>query len=348
MYQPTTEERNAVAFALQEGEELLWMQRSKIGRSIMFNLLVIIGSLFLLYFTATVCGIMHGTRGDNSGALTVSFGLLALINYLLAYWVYRHNRRRIYALTNQRVLFIYPGIIFKPAVCTLQLAQDLIYKVKRRRNGTVDYLMCEDNTGDHTIAAGFLRVSKYEALEAAFARLGITVPEPHTQRPKRYAIARKLPPLIAATAQLLAAILIPVILLTQTNAGNEVLLLCYGKDAQGTVIDKIKKTNREGLRRRHKVTRHYPIVSYAVNGQPYKSIAQNGDKDPEWQVGDTIRLKYAPSAPHLCIRRDNSLLIMPGLGLLGSLVLLGCSYSSFRRWQRTRHDTYYLYEGTTI
>ena len=47
--------------------------------------------------------------------LMASFGLLSLVCYLLAYGVYRRNRRRIYALTNQRVLFIYPGTIFKPA-----------------------------------------------------------------------------------------------------------------------------------------------------------------------------------------------------------------------------------------
>ena len=345
MYQPTTEERAAIAFALHEGEELLWMQHSKIGRSITFNLLVIIGSLFLLYLTATAGGIMY-SKGQT---LMASFGLLSLVCYLLAYGVYRRNRRRIYALTNQRVLFIYPGIIFKPAVCTLPLAQDLIYKVKRRRDGTVDYLMCEDNTGDHTIAGGFLRVTEYEAVEAAFTRLGIDIPEPHTRHRKRYAIARKFPPPLAAVAQLLAAILIPIILLTQTNVGNKELLMLYGERTEATIVDEIKRSQREGFRhsQRH-VTRHYPVVSYHVGRLPYKSAVQNGDETPEWQVGDTIELMYSPAAPLMCIRRDNSLLIMPGLWLLASLVLLGCSYRSFRRWHRTRHDTYYLFVGTTI
>lgn len=329
----TEELRKATAAALQEGEELLWAQHRQKCVDKNCVLCAICGLLFL--GLAIACLVHIGSFDDADTKKLTGLGVFSLISLIglgtSAATYYVHSRT-IYALTNLRALVFQPGFPTSPLVYAAPLTQKLVHHIVHRRNGTADYLMYNVEIGNHSSKEGFRYVREPEKLEAAFTRAGISLPVPGVKLPVSYRIQYLPPAGVAIAGWLVGALLILGLLLPLTTQVNGADLYLRGERAEALIIGHEKRTKREGRRAKRNVTRYYPILSYLnEEGKTCRGTDLHGDKKPDWQPGEMVDIFYDPAEPKRVIRKDTSVLLIPGLVLMIGLWMLWRCYKSTRR-----------------
>ena len=339
--------RNATCSALEEGEELLWAQRRHKRVDKNCALCTICGLLFLVL--AIAC-LVHTDAFDVKKLTGLGvFAILSLIGLGTAAITYRYNPRIIYALTNRRALVFLPGILTSPIVYAAPLSPKLVHRVVRRHNGTADYLMFNVEIGKHTNVDGFLYVQEPDKLDAIFAQLGITLPEAGTKQPISYRIQYIPPAALAITGWLVGALLILGLLLPFTAKVNGADLYLRGESAEALIIGHEKRTKRGGRRAKRQITRYYPLFSYInQEGKPCRAKDIHGDKKPDWRPGEKTNIFYDPAEPKRATRKDESILLIPGLVLLIGFWMLWRFHKSTQRLRANSTGTYRLFSAQEL
>ncbi|MBE6416087.1 MAG: DUF3592 domain-containing protein [Akkermansiaceae bacterium] len=335
---PETE--TPLPFELGGNEELLW--QCPMPRRPERTDWIIIGVLLLL---TAACGVIFCVSGiTEAGKIAAAFGGLFLFLLVLGLHVLlkerRSNRRTFYALTNKRAC-----IIERPArpdgkclVFSFEVHPHMIFKVKRHRNGTVDYLLGKERRGYVTFANGFRNLPPELDPAAAFARVGASIPAKGEKKRKTCEYTRPTP-----AAQNFAGIIILSCLfalalgLDYDNHGADLFL--RGKETTATVVTYEQGTEKRGGRRsRHEVTVYYPVVMFRTeSGAHCLTVSQTGyDKQPACTPGATVELLYDAADPRRATIKDASILMRPGFFLLALLWALWQVWKFYKLWREER------------
>ncbi len=357
MNPPATELQEATAHALQEGEELLWAQRrhKRVDKNLCICVLggLIFLALSIVYLHYMINSPEEAGKSNFYLCIMVFFALFCLGTAVL---LYRVNARIIYAVTNCRALIFLPGFLGKPMVYSLPLTQKLIYRVVRRRNGTADYLMYNEEVGNHSTPGGFRFVREPDELEMVLAHLGVTLPKAGKKRHVAYRVEYRPPAPLSVLIWYIGAIITLALVLPTTITSDGADLYLRGESAQARIIGHQKhtravhtRTGKRTRKSREKVSILYPIFVYATpEGKHYRATDINGSVEPDWKPGDTVEVLYDPKQPNRAMRKDSSVLIPPALVLLLGLWLLWRGHKSTQRLRATRTDSYRLFTATEI
>ena len=303
---------------------------------------IIIGVLLLL---TAACGVIFCVCGiTEAGKIAAAFGGLFLFLLVLGLHVLikerRIHRRTFYALTNKRAC-----IIERPArpdgkclVFSFEVHPHMIFKVKRHRNGTVDYLLGKERRGYVAFANGFRNLPPELDPAAAFARVGASIPAEGEKKRKTCEYTRPTPAAQNFAGVIILSCLFALALgLDYDNHGADLFL--RGKETTATVVTYEQGTEERGGRRsRHEVTVYYPVVMFRTDsGADCLTVSQTGyDKHPACRPGDTVELLYDAADPRRATIKDASILMRPGFFLLALLWALWEAWRSFRRWRVER------------
>ena len=335
-----TKTETTLPFELGEAEEILW--QCPMPRRPEKTDWIIIGVLLLL--TAACGGIFCVYGITDAGKIAAAFGGLFLFLLVLGLHVLfkerRINRRTIYALTNKRAC-----IIERPArpdgkclVFSFEVHPLMIFKVKRHRNGTVDYLLGKERRRYVALANGFRNLPPELDPAAAFARVGASIPAKGEKKRKTCEYTRPTPAGQSFAGYIFLSCLFALALgLNYDNHAADLFLL--GKETTATVVTYEQGTEERGGRRsRREVTVYYPVVMFRTDsGAHCLTVSQTGyDKQPACAPGATVALLYDAADPRRATIKDTSILMRPGFLLLALLWALWQVWKSHRLWRVER------------
>lgn len=320
-----------------EDEELLW-QCPMPPRPEKTDL-AIIGVLVLL---AAGCGAIFGVCGcTDAGKIAAAFGGLFLFLLVLCIHIFfkerRVTRRTVYALTNKRACIIErpampdgKGLIFSFEVHPL-----MIFKVKRHRNGTVDYLLGKERRGSVAFANGFRNLPPELDPAPVFEQLGATLPAKGEKKRKTCEYSRPTPAGQRFAGYIFLSCMFALALgLDYDTHGADLFL--HGKETTATVVAFEQGTEERGGRRsKHEVTVFYPVVMFRTDsGANCLTISQTGyDKQPACKPGATVELLYDAADPRRATIKDPGILMRPGLFLLCLFWALWQVWKSYKLWR---------------
>lgn len=322
-----------------EGEELLWKCR-KPQLSEKWDM-VTLGVLLCL---VAACGITYGLAEEEiTGKLALIFGglFLFIIVVGLASFVHQRGvvRRTVYVLTDKKAY-----IQESPAkpkdkwlLISFEVHPHMIYKVKRRSNGTVDYVLGKEHRGSLTLSTGFMHLPPELDPAAVFEQLGATLPARGEK--KRAVCEYKRPTLpvqsIFGYVFLLGLFAVGFVLCHDDHGAD---LYVTGEEATATVVGYRQDTEERGRRRRREVTVYYPVIAFqTAEGEPYVTHSQTGyDHSPEREPGDTVQVLYYPDEPLYATIKDDSILLRPLLLLAAIFWALWSIWKEIKRWRRER------------
>ncbi|MBQ8376630.1 MAG: DUF3592 domain-containing protein [Akkermansia sp.] len=335
-----TKTETTLPFELGEAEEILW--QCPMPRRPEKTDWIIIGVLLLL---TAGCGTIFGIYGiTDAGKIAAAFGGLFLFLLVLGLHVLfkerRINRRTIYVLTNKRAC-----IIERPArpdgkclVFSFEVHPLMIFKVKRHRNGTVDYLLGKERRGYVALANGFRNLPPELDPAAAFARVGASIPAEGEKKRKTCEYTRPTPAGQSFAGYIFLSCLFALALgLDYDNHGADLFL--HGKETTATVVTYEQGTEKRGGRRsRREVTVYYPVVMFRTDsGAHCLTVSQTGyDKQPVRAPGATVELLYDAADPRRATIKDASILMRPGFFLLALLWALWQVWKSHKLWREER------------
>lgn len=335
-----TKTETPLPFELGGNEELLWQY--PMPRRPEKTDWIIISVLLLL---TAVCGVVFCICGiTEAGKIAAAFGGLFLFLLVLGLHVLfkerRINRRTIYALTNKRAC-----IIERPArpdgkclVFSFEVHPLMIFKVKRHRNGTVDYLLGKERRGYVALANGFRNLPPELDPAAAFARVGASIPAEGEKKRKTCEYTRPTPASQSFAGYIFLSCLFALALgLDYDNHGADLFL--HGKETTATVVTYEQGTEKRGGRRsRREVTVYYPVVMFRTDsGAHCLTVSQTGyDKQPACAPGATVELLYDAADPRRATIKDTSILMRPGFFLLALLWALWQVWKSHKLWREER------------
>ncbi|MBR2313413.1 MAG: DUF3592 domain-containing protein [Akkermansia sp.] len=335
-----TKTETTLPFELGEAEEILW--QCPMPRRPEKTDWIIIGVLLLL--TAACGGIFCVYGITDAGKIAAAFGGLFLFLLVLGLHVLfkerRINRRTIYALTNKRAC-----IIERPArpdgkclVFSFEVHPLMIFKVKRHRNGTVDYLLGKERRRYVALANGFRNLPPELDPAAAFARVGASIPAKGEKKRKTCEYTRPTPAGQSFAGYIFLSCLFALALgLNYDNHAADLFL--HGKETTATVVTYEQGTEERGGRRsRREVTVYYPVVMFRTDsGAHCLTVSQTGyDKQPACAPGATVALLYDAADPRRATIKDTSILMRPGFLLLALLWALWQVWKSHRLWRVER------------
>lgn len=308
---------------LQEGETLLWFGQSKnAGRASLQLGYVCAFILFGMYAGFAYWG--YCCSGVESGVLRVLdfFLVCGLFSIICGHYQAAAEKQRVYAITNRRALIITPDPLGKPTLCTIPLSKQSICGVKRHADGTVDYKMFRETYGKvHDAISGFCRVADTDGAETAFRKAGAPLPPTNEARPA--AFCRKMAMntgskwlLLICGFYLMLGVFLPVVIYS-----NGADLYLWGERTTATIVGAETRTEREGSRIKHWVTRYYPVLVYtdAATG-PVRTTPNHGDKNPTWSYGQQVEILYTPGDTTRIFRNNADMHFNIGFGL--SLIAL--------------------------
>lgn len=335
-----TKTETTLPFEPGEDEELLW--QCPMPRRPEKTDWIIIGVLLLL---TLACGVIFCVCGiTDAGKIAAAFGGLFLFLLVLGLHVLikerRINRRTVYALTNKRAC-----IIERPArpdgkclVFSFEVHPHMIFKVKRHRNGTVDYLLGKERRGYVAFANGFRNLPPELDPAAAFARVGASIPAEGEKKRKTCEYTRPTPAGQSFAGVIILSCLFALALgLDYDNHGADLFL--HGKATTATVVTYEQGTEKRGGRRsRREVTVYYPVVMFRTDsGAHCLTVSQTGyDKQPACRPGATVELLYDAADPRRATIKDASILMRPGFFLLALLWALWQVWKFHKLWREER------------
>lgn len=318
-----TKTETSLPFELEESEELLW--QCPMPHRPETTDLSIIGVLVML---AAGCGTIFGVCGiTDAGKIAAVFGGLFLFLLVLCLHVLikerRINRRTIYALTNKRACLI--ELPARPdgkcLVFSFEVHPLMIFKVRRHRNGTVDYLLGKERRGSVAFANGFRNLPPELDPAPVFEQLGATRPAKGEKKRKTCEYSRPTPAGQSFAGYIFLSCLFALALgLDYDTHGADLFL--HGKETTATVVTYEQGTEKRGGRRsRHEVTVYYPVVMFRTeSGAHCLTVSQTGyDKQPACAPSATVELLYDAADPRRATIKDASILMRPGFFLLALL-----------------------------
>ena len=335
---PETE--TTLPFELGGNEELLW--QCPMPRRPEKTDWMIISVLLLL---TAACGVVFCVCGiTDAGKIAAAFGGLFLFLLVLGLHVLfkerRINRRTFYALTNKRAC-----IIERPArpdgkclVFSFEVHPLMIFKVRRHRNGTVDYLLGKERRGSVAFANGFRNLPPELDPAPVFEQLGATLPAKGEKKRKTCEYSCPTPAGQSFAGYIFLSCLFALALgLDYDNHGADLFL--RGKETTATVVTYEQGTEKRGGRRsRHEVTVYYPVVMFRTeSGEHCLTVSQTGyDKQPACNPGATVELLYDAANPRRATIKDASILMRPGFFLLALLWALWQVWKFYKLWREER------------
>ena len=332
-----------VEFVVPEGEKLLWLCRKPMP-SAKWDM-VALGVLLCL---VAGCGIIYGLAETGiTGKLALIFGglFLLLIAVGLASLVHQRGviRRTTYVLTDKKAYI--QECPAKPKdkwlLFSFEVHPHMIYKVKHRRNGTVDYVLGKEHRGNLTLSTGFVHLPPELDPAAVFEQLGATLP---AKGEKKRAVCEYKRPTPAGQSifgyVFLTGLFAIGFALCYDDHGADLYVL--GEEATAKVVTFEQGTEKRGRRSRREVTVYYPIVAFhTADGRTCVTNSQTGyDHSPEREPGDTVQILYHPDEPRYATIKDDSILIRPLVMLAGIIWALWSIWKGIRRWRRERQSEF--------
>ena len=332
-----------VEFVVPEGEKLLWLCRKPMPPATWD--MVALGVLLCL---VAGCGIIYGLAETGiTGKLALIFGglFLFIIAVGLATFVHQRSvvRRTTYVLTDKKAY-----IQEQPAkpkdkwlLFSFEVHPHMIYKVKRRRNGTVDYVLGKEHRGSLTLSTGFMHLPPELDPAAVFEQLGATLPVRGEK--KRAVCEYKRPTLpvqsIFGYVFLLGLFAVGFVLCHDDHGAD---LYVLGEKTEARVVAYEQGIEKRGRRNKREVTVYYPIVAFhTADGRTCVTNSQTGyDHSPEREPGDTVQILYHPDEPRYATIKDDSILIRPLLLLAAIFWALWSIWKEIKRWRRERQCEY--------
>lgn len=330
-----------VDFVVPEGEKLLWICRRPMPPATWD--LVTLGVLLTL---VAGCGIIYClAEAELTGKLALIFGglFLFIIAVGLASLVHQRRvvRRTTYVLTDKKA-YIQERLdkaADKWLVISFEVHPYMIHKVKRRRNGTVDYVLGKEHRGSLTLSTGFLHLPPELDPAAIFEQLSATMPVKGEKKRAVCEYKRPTPALLSVFGySLLTCFFATGFILGYDNHGADLYVL--GEETTAKVVTYEQGTEKRGRRNRREVTVYYPIVAFhTADGRTCVTNSQTGyDKSPACEPGDTVQILYHPDEPRYATIKDDSILIRPLVMLGGIIWALWSVWKEMRRWRRERRS----------
>jgi len=352
-----SELENAVRFALDADEELLWAERRSytMDRDVWA---VLAGGMVML--SLGVIFSLIASRPEppdycNIYTIALSFAA-AVICLFCAVYAIKGNSRTVYALTQHRALIVMLPPIGKPVVYTVPLARDMVHRLFPRLDGSTDYYMMELPLGRYQGIRdyGFLRVRNNESLQAELARRGVELPTTGVSRRARYRlnIYDGLSPLLPMFGWFVLLVLMLATSYQQLTSHSTAAyfnLWLNGEKCTATVIGYNKKTTRrtatiDGKPRDTTVEIVYhPIYRFALaDGTLTARTEAIGSRKAYPKPGEQVTVYYDPQHPWQAMRRNFDELALPlfFLGMGGVCIYL--ILNTYQRYRRTLPNAFYL------
>ena len=308
----------------QEEVEVLWTERRrKLCDEYIWLLLGCNIPLLFIYGMLTLsCTEPGGMLPEESRYLLI-FPVISALCLVLAIYQILCNYRTVYVLTRSHAHIIIHYPLSRRKTYSTRITRHMVFKVKRRKDGSADYMLMQQRVGNTTIDTGFIGVRNVEALEHQLKLCSIQLPgsahATHTSPP--------------STKTLVILSLLPLLILGVTlhrlQNSDALRLDVMGQPAIATVAGYQVQTKKEGRKRRSRraVTRYYPILQfYTAEGIPTQAIDRQGDKRPRHELRAQVDIIYLPHNPSVANRASRLRYVEPGLILLfflGSLTALG-------------------------
>lgn len=253
------------------------------------------------------------------------------------------EKRRVYAITNNRAIIITPDPLGKPTLCAIPLSPQTICSVAHHKDGSADYRMFRETYGKvHDAISGFCQVTDTDGAEAAFRKAGVCLPPANKPRPAVF--CRKIAMntgskwlLLACGFYLMLGVFLPVVIYS-----NGADLYLWGERTTATIVGAESRTEREGGKIKQWVTRYYPVLVYtdAATG-PVRTTPNHGDKKPTWSYGQQVEILYTPGDHSRIFRNNDDTHFNIGFGLsliaIPLLWLLFVTAKLLLFLKRTRH-----------
>lgn len=315
-----------VAELLEEDEKALWMMRQRRYINNARAACLFVGVVFtVLLVVVWVCARLSPTLDTLALLVAVWVGVQSL-----CVWGYvsrgRKMERTLFVLTNHRVLMIDEPrrTAGQMIVWVKPVSPMLVSKVRRHRNGSVDYIFAMEKTGRVTQELGFMRVPPEQNPEVLLAELGATLP---TRKEKRKMHTIECP---RATAWGLVGYLLVLSgiawVLPQSVESEGAYLFVTGEKTEALVVDFEQVQEKKGRRRKREVTVNYPVLAFrTTTGLPWVALSLYGYEEPPFGKNDKVEILYDASNPTRATMNDESVLIAPGV-VLAFLLWWGWSF----------------------
>ena len=294
------------------------------------------------------CGIIYClAEAELTGKLALIFGglFLFIIAVGLASLVHQRRvvRRTTYVLTDKKA-YIQERLdkaADKWLVISFEVHPHMIYKVKRRRNGTVDYVLGKEHRGSLTLSTGFMHLPPELDPAAHFEQLGATLPAEGEKKRAFCEYKRPTPAGLGIFGYVFLTGLFAIgFALCYDDHGADLYVL--GEETEARVVAYEQGIEKRGRRSRREVTVYYPIVAFhTADGRTCVTNSQTGyDHSPEREPGDTVQILYHPDEPRYATIKDDSILIRPLVILAAIFWALWSIWKGIKRWRQERQSEF--------
>ena len=328
-----------VEFIVPEDEKLLWICRKPMPPA-KWDMV----ALSILLILVAGCGITYClAEAEIAGKLALIFGGLFLFIIVMGLASFVHQRgvvrRTVYVLTDKKA-YIQEGPARpkdKWLLISFEVHPHMIHKVKRRRNGTVDYVLGKEHRGSLTLSTGFMHLPPELDPAAVFEQLGATLPAKGEKKRAFCEYKRPTQAVHSIFGYVLLSCLFAVgFALCYDDHGADLYVL--GEKTEARVVAYEQGTEKRGRRNKREVTVYYPVVAFhTADGRTCVTNSQTGyDKSPAREPGDTVQILYHPDEPRYATIKDDSILIRPLLLLAAIIWALWSIWKEIKRWRRER------------
>ena len=319
----------------QKEVEVLWSERRrKLNDELTILLIVCNIPLLLIYWLLVlVCTEPGGMLPEEAEKLLIfpaisALCLLLIVGHMLC------NYRTVYVLTRSHAHIIIHYPLAGRITNSTRITQNMVFEVKRRKNGSADYMLMQQHIGRLTIPTGFIGVQNVAEFEHQLKRCGVQLPSSDQATPTPPPSCKKL----AIFA------LIPLLILGNTlyrlQTSEELQLDVLGQPATATVVDYDVQAKTEGGKVRKAVTRYHPVLRFSTaDGTLTQAIDRLGDKRPLHELHSQVDIIYLPHNPGVAERASCLRYVKPGLILLFFLGSLAALVYQLRRRLRYRKQS---------
>lgn len=350
--QPPSDRNRVIDLVLQKDEQVRWTYQQKSTTRKTLTLFLLCG---LFWFALFAC-FVYWTHRENDLTPDMHRMLSVFIVWgvvTLAAAPFEALKNTLYVITNRRALSITVyRLRHKPVVISLPLCEQLVHRIKCRRDGSADYLMYEEKFRQHVQSLGFKRVSDTEGAEAALRAGGVSIPDAGKENKAAFRMNIQYSPgikiLLLALGLHLFLTLLPGVL-----RSCRADLYLKGERTNAAIIGVQRKTQKEGTKIKSTVTRYYPILEfYTQKGTRIRATGFTGDRQPTWQPWERVSVLYLPENPER-VMRDNSknrreALLFSGLFAAVFLWLIVALIRALSQWRRERKTPFYHIEPQPI
>ncbi len=344
----TSDTNRIIDLALQKDEQVRWTYQQKSTTRRTLTLFLLCGLFWVVLFAGLAYWI-HCENDLTPDMLRVLSVFIVWGVVTLAAAPFEALKSTQYVITDRRALSITVyRLRRKPIVISLPLCKQLVHRINRRRDGSADYLMYEEQFRQHVQSLGFKRVSDTAGAEAALRAGGVDLPEAGKENKAAFSMQTQYLPGIKI---LLLALGIHLILTLLPGVMRSCRADFYlkGERAEAVIVGVHQKAQKEGTKIKHTVTRYYPILEfYTQEGTCIRATGFTGDRQPTWQPWERVSVLYLPETPER-VMRDNSensreALLFSGLFAAVFLWLTVALVRALNQWRRISKTPFYLIE----